>query len=206
MFNATIPTRSELPTSAQLVRSTIIAAGVAAALLVTVVLPSEYAVDPTGIGSRLGLTEMGEIKAQLAQEAAADRAADSSAPEASAATAAVTSAALPTGQATAAVREDAISVTLKPGEGAEVKLVMREGEKSDYVWKVAGGTVNADVHGDGSGQAISYAKVRGLAEDRGTLTAAFTGNHGWYWRNRGTADVVVTLQVRGRHSQIKRVA
>lgn len=206
MFNATIPTKSELPTSAKLVRSTIIAAGVAAALLVTVVLPSEYALDPTGLGTKLGLTEMGEIKAQLAREAAADRVAGATAAEGSAATAAVTSAARPPGQVAGAVREDAISVTLKPGEGAEVKLVMGEGEKSDYVWKVAGGTVNADVHGDGSGQAISYEKVRGLADDRGTLTAAFTGNHGWYWRNRGTSDVVVTLQVRGRHTEIKRVA
>jgi len=45
---------------------------VALLLLVTVVLPAEYGVDPTGIGRVLGLTEMGEIKVQLAKEAAAD--------------------------------------------------------------------------------------------------------------------------------------
>lgn len=76
MYNSNIPTQAELPTSAQLLRSTIIAIVTAALLLVTVVLPSEYAIDPTGIGKLLGLTEMGEIKAQLAEEAEADAKAD----------------------------------------------------------------------------------------------------------------------------------
>src|SRR5215207_3045436 len=75
MYNTDMPTRAELPSSAQLVRSTLIASGVAAALLVTVVLPSEYGIDPTGAGRALGLTEMGAIKTQLADEAKADRAA-----------------------------------------------------------------------------------------------------------------------------------
>ena len=44
----------------------------AVALLATVILPAEYAVDPTGIGGILGLTQMGEIKQQLADEATAD--------------------------------------------------------------------------------------------------------------------------------------
>lgn len=46
----------------------------AAALLVSVVMPSEYAIDPTGVGCVLGLTQMGEIKKALAEEAAADAA------------------------------------------------------------------------------------------------------------------------------------
>ncbi|TCD12383.1 hypothetical protein [Oricola cellulosilytica] len=73
MYNTDLPTRAELPSSARLKRSTIIAAIVAAALLVTVVLPAEYGIDPTRIGRMLGVTEMGEIKTQLAQEAEADR-------------------------------------------------------------------------------------------------------------------------------------
>ena len=67
MYNTDMPSRSELPSSAQLIRSTIIAAIVALLLLVTVVMPSEYALDPTGAGRLLGLTEMGEIKEQLAR-------------------------------------------------------------------------------------------------------------------------------------------
>lgn len=50
MFNSPLPSASELPSSRQLVRSTAIAFAVAMGLLVTVVMPSEYAVDPTGLG------------------------------------------------------------------------------------------------------------------------------------------------------------
>lgn len=67
MFNTKLPTQCELPTSRQLLRSTVIAVGVAAALLVTVVMPSEYAIDPTGVGRVLGLTQMGEMKEILAR-------------------------------------------------------------------------------------------------------------------------------------------
>jgi len=57
----------------QLIRSSIIAFVSAIAILVTVILPAEYAIDPTGIGGALGLGEMDEIKKQLEQEAEADR-------------------------------------------------------------------------------------------------------------------------------------
>jgi len=40
--------------------------------------------------------------------------------------------------------------------------------------------------------------------DNGVLTAAFTGNHGWFWRNRGKADVEVVLRTRGEYSELKR--
>ncbi len=73
MHNSNTPSADELPTSAQLLRSTAIAVAAAAAILVTTVLPSEYGIDLTGVGRILGLTEMGEIKLQLAEEAEADR-------------------------------------------------------------------------------------------------------------------------------------
>ncbi len=61
MYNADLPTRAELPTTKQLVRSTLIAVGAAIVILVTAVLPAEYAIDPTGVGRVFGLTQMGEI-------------------------------------------------------------------------------------------------------------------------------------------------
>ncbi len=88
MYNANRPKLSELPSPARLLRSTLIAAVSAAAILVAVVLPSEYGIDPTGAGRVLGLTKMGEIKTELAAEAAADRAATEAAATAPAAPAA----------------------------------------------------------------------------------------------------------------------
>ena len=73
MHNAPKPNIEDLPTPAQLRRSTIIAGIGAVAIGLMVYLPAEYGTDPTGLGSILGLTEMGEIKTQLAEEAEADR-------------------------------------------------------------------------------------------------------------------------------------
>lgn len=229
MYNSESPLRAELPTSRQLLRSTLLAVIAAAAILTAVVLPAEYGIDPTGIGRVLRMTEMGEIKQQLASEAAADaaaaagnaptRAADASQGGASTATlaaAAPVAAAAPaapaaqvpqpaaTAQPPAAWRDE-LSFTLTPGEGKEIKLRMKEGDKAEFSWVVEGGTVNFDTHGDGGGRSISYKKGRGVPAEDGNLVAAFTGNHGWYWRNRGQADVKLVLRTRGTYSDIKQV-
>ncbi len=100
--------------------------------------------------------------------------------------------------------KDEITFALEPGQGIEIKLVMEEGAVAPFEWKVDGGAVNFDLHGDGSGNEISYEKGRAVPEAAGELTAAFTGNHGWFWRNRGDAPVTVTLRVAGAYSEIKR--
>jgi len=113
MYNSDLPTRAELPSSKQLLRSTILALIVATVLLLTVVLPAEYGIDPTRIGRVLGLTKMGEIKTQLAEEAARDRTAD----KAQTVTAPKADAPAPPAKAGASEKSDELTVTLKPGEG-----------------------------------------------------------------------------------------
>jgi hypothetical protein len=221
MYNTDMPTRAELPTSAQLIRSTAIAFVTAAVLLVTVVMPADYGIDPTGIGRVLNLTQMGEIKKELAAEAAADAMAQaaggvtapaSTEPAAQPDSAAPVAAAAPApAPVTAAKAEtvkvqwrDETQVTLKPGEGIEIKLSMNEGAKALYAWTVQGGAVNFDTHGDGLGRSISYEKGRGVAADEGELVAAFKGKHGWFWRNRGDAAVTLLLQTSGDYAKIER--
>ena len=222
MYNSDTPLRAELPTSRQLLRSTILAAISALVLLVAVVLPAEYGIDPTGVGRVLGMTKMGDIKQQLAAEAAADAAATAQATKSPAtgssglaaanaaepaAKAAVVAVPKEPGQAVAPKIEwrDEMSVTLTPGEGTEIKMKLVEGAKAQYSWVVEGGTVNFDTHGDAPGKSISYEKGRGVPSDEGVLEAAFTGNHGWYWRNRGKANVKVILRTRGEYTDIKRM-
>jgi len=72
MHNAPKPKLEDLPTKAQLRRSSVIAGIGAAFISVAVYMPAELGQDPTGVGSLLGLTEMGEIKQQLKAEAEAD--------------------------------------------------------------------------------------------------------------------------------------
>ena len=202
MYNSDTPSQAELPSSNQLIKSTILAAIAAIVILFTVVLPAEYGIDPTGVGKLLRLTEMGQVKQQLAEEAAADAAGllttdiDNVTEKAVNATIADTT-------VTSGQWRDEIPFTLTPGEGTEIKLKMSEGDKANYSWAVTGGEVNFDTHGDALGKAISYEKGRGVASDEGVLEAAFTGNHGWFWRNRGDSDVQVVLRTRGDYSTIK---
>jgi hypothetical protein len=219
MYNSDIPTRAELPTTRQLLRSTVIAIISAAAILVTVVLPAEYNIDPTGIGRVLGLAEMGEIKQQLAEEAERDRLMDEELENQEQAPAPATGQqssllgqmlsglfiSSAHAQEALAARSDTMTVTLKPGEGTEVKLSMVKGAKVTFTWTVEGGVVNFDMHGDGGGEEISYEKGRAVPSASGVLEASFDGKHGWFWRNRGKTDVTVTLRTEGDYADIKRV-
>ncbi|MGF1706746.1 transmembrane anchor protein [Enterovibrio baiacu] len=212
MYNSDMPTRAELPSTKQLVRSTLIALVSAIVILVAVILPAEYAIDPTGVGKVLGITEMGEIKNQLEQEAAADNAAkqtvvivETTAPVTATESTAESASVVQTSEAQAPEWKDTIFLTLKPGQGAEVKLVMAKGQTATFDWKSKGGPVNYDTHGDGNGRSISYEKGRGVPNDQGELVAAFTGNHGWFFRNRNADTVMVILKTNGEYAEMKRV-
>lgn len=201
MFNAEKPSLEDLPTSAQLKKSTLIAAASALAILVTVVLPSEYAIDPTGVGRVLGLTEMGEIKAQLADEAEADRVTA----EGDQSSLLNDIFGLFVGAAYAQEAEiwrDQTSFTLAPGETNEWKFVMEQGNQVEYLMIVEGGRVNFDLHGHGGGQSETYEKGRGSIGSEGSFTASSDGAHGWFWRNRDKSDVTVTVQARGDYSAV----
>ncbi len=209
MYNANKPNPDELPSSAQLLKSTIIAAIVAVVILVTVILPAEYGIDPTGAGKALGLVEMGEIKMQLQDEAEADRLKGhgNTATNDDQSSLINQMFGLFVGAASAQTAEaewsDTVSLTLTPGAGKELKLVMEKDAVAEFSWSVDNGVVNFDRHGDGSGQSISYERGRAVPGRDGMLVAAFTGNHGWFWRNRTKQDVTVTLSVRGDYSAIK---
>ena len=204
MFNAKKPSLDELPSSAQLIRSTAIAAASAVAILVTVVLPAEYNIDPTGIGGVLGLSEMGEIKAQLAEEAEADRLLEIEAEEQSSLMNDIFGLFVGTAYAQEAeIWRDETTFTLAPGDSAEWKLVMEEGQTVEYRMLVDGGRVNFDMHGHGGGNSVTYEKGRGSTGDEGEIIAAFDGEHGWFWRNRDNQPATVTVQVRGEYTEFK---
>ena len=226
MYNTDIPTRAELPTDAQLLRSTAIAIVAAAGILVTIVLPAEYAIDPTGVGRMLRLTEMGEIKTQLAAEAEADRLKDLSTTPIQPAPATpapdqrsgllTTLAGLLVSPAQAgerldlaqAEKTDETVITLDPTKGTEYKLTMVKGAKVTFEWSVKDGVVNYDMHGTpGPGaKEKSYKTGRAVAGDTGVLTAEFDGGHGWFWRNRGTKPVTIILRTKGAYAEIKRMS
>ena len=209
MYNANKPTDADLPSTRKLLKSTGIAVAVATGLLVTVVMPAEYGVDPTRVGSLFGLIEMGRIKVSLAAEAQAEEVAEANpvvGPTRVNKTSAGPVSALATPAApVAGTRSDETVLTLAPDQGAEIKLVMEEGARVRFTWTSSGGAINFDTHADRPGTPYhGYGKG---SEQRveGELVAAFDGSHGWFWRNRTGEPVTITLRTQGVYSEVKRV-
>ena len=204
MTNNNSDTDRELPSKGKLIRSTILAIFIAAVILITVVLPAEYGIDPTGVGSAIGLLKMGEIKVSLAQEASmeqfevAGQEKDIRKPE------------IDTQKTEAIVesdsRNDMITITLIPNEGKEIKLTMSKGSTVNYTWYTDGGKANFDAHADSKKLMIDYHNYEKgkLQKSEGTMEAAFDGNHGWFWRNRTSETMTVTLEVSGNYTDVIR--
>jgi hypothetical protein len=202
MHNAPSPNIEDLPTLAQLRRSSIIAGIGAVDIGVMVYLPAEYGTAPTGVGSILGLTNMGEIKQQLAAEAAADEALHGG-DEAASLMDDIVGFFVSTAHAQEAW-QDEITFTLAPGESTEIKATMGKGVTLNYAWVATGGRVNFDLHAHAGSDAVTCEKGRGQTSGEGSIETLFAGDHGWFWRNRDKADVTVTLQLRGDYSEIVR--
>jgi hypothetical protein len=180
------------PGSATRIRERIaVAAGtailVAGLILVTIVLPAEYAVDPLGTGARLGLLELGVIGQQVEQMNAA------------AATNGSQQTAIIAGQDRPFAREN-VDFVIGPGEGMEYKYRLEKGRALLYAWK-ATAPVNYELHaepdGGPRGYAQSYEKRDSIQSASGTLTAPFSGIHGWFWENKTGQPVTVTLESAG---------
>jgi len=158
---------------------------VAGFLVVIAVLPAEYGVDPLGIGRRLGLTAMADLRKQV------------DAFQSARAVAPLASTIVPQPRA---YQNETVSFHLPPGESIEYKYRLEKGAALLYSWK-ATGPVNYELHAepDGAprGYAESYEKRNAQASASGTLTAPFSGIHGWYWENPSTTDVTVTLSAAG---------
>lgn len=201
------PTAAELPSKKQLNRATLIAAGVAAALLTTIILPAEYGADPTGVGSALGLTPMGEMKREQATSDAVERNANAAddggnltlnaEPAASASTVAASS-----------TQVGAVTLTLAPDEGTEVKATMKAGDELEYRWSTGGPMVNFEFHGEEAGAAssdfTSYEKGTAAGAE-GKFRAPFDGTHGWYWRNRTGRPLTIKVEATGAFQRFERI-
>jgi hypothetical protein len=178
------PRIGELPSKGQLNRATAIAAAVAAALLVTVVLPAEYGIDPTGVGQALDLTEMGRLKRAAAESAASE-------PDAKR----LDYKADQTGQ---------VEVNLAPGEGREVKAAMLKGGSMQFDWTTNNLPVHYQLHGEprGAAKGVYTSYQTGISKgEKGDFTAPFEGTQGWYWRNDTPFPVTITVKARGEWAQ-----
>ncbi|MBT6339708.1 MAG: transmembrane anchor protein [Desulfobacula sp.] len=213
MYNSNIPSDRELPSSQKLIKSTIFAGVVAAILLITTVLPAEYGIDPTGIGNAIGLKKMGEIKVSLEKEATTAVPEDvqktvqdqKSTKTQVDLTLASVKPVKPEPEKKIVI--ETISVTLKPDQGTEVKTKMRKDEVLKYKWSTDGGRANFDVHADSKKLKIKYHNYEKGSKKikEGSITAAFDGSHGWFWRNRTSKTLTIVLEVSGEFEKLERM-
>jgi hypothetical protein len=171
------PQPPEPPSAAKLVRATLAALAVATILLVTVVLPAEYDIDPLGTGRMLGLVVLaqpGSPPITVREDGL-------------------------TGHGSS-YRTDRRDFALGPGEFVEYKYRLEAGRTMLYTW-TATGWVRSEMHSEADGAPSGTAEFFEVAERtlfrHGSYVAPFPGIHGWYWLNEGPDSVTVTLEAAG---------
>ncbi len=184
MNNSNIPVQS-LKT---LMISMISAIVLASFILIAVVGPAEYGIDPTGLGKALGLSVLAKPEQQqkILQQPTK------------------TAVSCPTGQQIADWL-DVVVITVPPQSGLEYKFHVKETAELAYTWTTNGAKLHFDFHGEPSGDTTGYFKSFKETTDnqsKGKLKAPFTGSHGWYWENRTQVPVQVTLKTKGQYTVI----
>jgi hypothetical protein len=180
MNQASLPTRSKRQL---LIGSALTLIGLAA-VVVMVVLPAEYGIDPTGVGKATGLIKVSQPDNPELQRGALRKGVLT----------------LVSGDLTPEPgKTDHFEVQLEPYEGIEFKYTIPEGGKMSFHWR-ASGEVHYDMHSHPfeGGTALTESYGVGDATDmKGIYVAPFTGIHGWYWQNRSFETVTVTVDATG---------
>jgi hypothetical protein len=219
----TIAPQADVPSLKKLLAATGIALLVAAAILIAVVLPAEYGIDPLGTGRALRLTDLAKATEQPARPAsAATQSASATETKTEIATINPVLEPSPTGDAPTVKNAfiaqrrpfqfDSREITLAPGEGMEIKYNMRKGAGLTYSW-TASATLFYEFHGEpdvkpagkeGTDYYESYDldDKKGKNESHGTFLAPSTGVHGWFWENKSDKPVNLKLVSAGFYDWI----
>lgn len=168
-----------IQSTASLIKALVVAILVALLLFVTLVLPAEYGIDPTGIGSALGLNNLAAVE---------------EGPEI----------VIRAGEGDLPFREDETEIVIPAKSGLEYKFFLNQYANLNYEWST-GAPLYFDLHGEPDGDTTGYFESYGAATVEsmsGNITTPFAGSHGWYWRNDNTEDVTVNLITMGNYEII----
>lgn len=197
----TSPFEADPPSSRRLLKSIGLAAAGAAIVLVTIVLPAEFGIDPTRVGGALGLTAIhGPTRTLLIDDVIGgnDRYRAITVPDPGQPIPLPNPAVVQIKAEDASVRK--FTVHLGVDQQTEIKAVLDKAQVILYSWKADGGEVYTDFHGHApdSGRAfVRYEEKQAGHAGRGSLVAPFAGEHGWFWLNISDNPVTITLEIRG---------
>jgi hypothetical protein len=203
------PFEANPPSTRKLLISLAAASIGAAAVLVAVILPAEYNVDPTGLGKALGLTALhAPAKAKTLQftEVVGGNETYREAP--------IPDFGEPLPLPNPAVfqkhdgaaRIESKRLTLQPGQQTEIKALLKTSQVVTFSWRAEGGEVYVDFHGhepDASDDVwVRYEEQQSGAKGSGSLVAPFAGEHGWFWMNISEQPVTIELDVSGYYEKL----
>ena len=97
-----------------------------------------------------------------------------------------------------------IEITIPAGKGLEHKFQVVKGQKLEYAWAADTGELYFDFHGEPAGGKDGYFesfKKDTSQVSEGAIVPPFSGTIGWYWKNNGAGDIVVTVRARGHEAR-----
>ena len=182
----------------QLLRSICLSILVAFVILITVILPAEYNVDPTGMGEALGIKGFSAAESTASSEQSSN------------------TSLVPSHEPQTNKLHDSIDPSLKfyqtdlilePYGQVEFKLKMKEGARVSYTWFSGNDEIYADLHGhtiveegiEGKEEEIvvRYHETQQGSEGSGSFETPFTGDHGWYFLSLETHPITIRVNISG---------
>jgi hypothetical protein len=160
----------------KIAKAAIVALIVSGLISIFAILPAEYGIDVTGAGRLLGLTGLSTGGGISLTES-------------------FVSSPWP-------YEETSEEITVEPGKGLEYKLAVNKGSVMVFSWS-ASQPIYYDFHGEPTDEKgkqflpFKSHEIDTAGQSAGFLVPEFTGTHGWYWRNDGTAPITVSLKATG---------
>ena len=201
------PFESHPPSAKRILISVVAALLGAAVVLVTIILPAEYNIDPTRIGGALGLTAL-NAPAKTVQIADVvggnERYREVAIPDFG------EPAPLPNPavfqKQSGVPKAEGMTITLQPGQQTEIKALLKAAQVVTFSWQAEGGLVYVDFHGHEPGSDndfwVRYEEQQGGTQGSGSLVAPFEGEHGWFYLNISEQPVTVKLNVNGYYEKL----
>ena len=203
MSDPSKPSEFVPPPGKRIALSALAACVVAIAILITVILPAEYGIDPTGIGGLTGFSRLTQEPTRTLEivdvTGGNERVFEAEIPDFGD----------PVPLPNPSIHQDSdqpaqtetFQITIEAEQETEIKTVLETGKMILYTWQVDRGTIYSDFHGHDPAVSpdywVRYKEHQEGNGDNGSLVAPFAGEHGWYWLNYNEFPVTVTLTVTG---------
>jgi hypothetical protein len=103
-------------------------------------------------------------------------------------------------------RQDSITILIPAGKGLEYKMNILKYGTVKYEWITGQGILYFDFHGEvkeaNPSKDVFFESYTAAYSNNmiGTFLAPFEGRHGWYFKNKGETDIVVSLRLSGQYT------